>query len=92
MVKGENYLFFACSAAALAEMETVSVILRDGVAGVWAWPVFGEMTEALISGRVSCARALAAVSEAIWLIGVSPFVRMGDLGSSKTYRLIVDLP
>ena len=90
MLKGETYLFCICNAAALAEMETVSVILVEGIAG--AWPLFCESTEALISGRVSCARALAAVSEAIWLIGVSPFVRMGDLRSSKTYRQFVDLP
>ena len=53
LVKGESYLFRACRAADLEEMETVSVILMDGVAGVWAWPLFGEMSEALMSGRVS---------------------------------------
>jgi len=53
----------------LAEMDTVSVILSDGVAAAWDWPFFGERTEAWMSGSVvSCAMALAAVSEAIWLI------------------------
>jgi hypothetical protein len=89
LVKGENYLFFACSAVALAEMETVSVILREGVTGSWAWPLFCGSTEALISGRVSCARALAAVSEAIWLMAL---ILSLCLHQPKSYRLFVDLP